>query len=73
MILLPAADVKFAAPEVPYTFRQDSNFLYLSGFQEPNAVLAIYNRSPNSLDHSAALVVADRDPDKELWDGPLAG
>ena len=73
LILLNAAELRYSAPDVPYVFRQYSNFLYLSGYQEPSSVLAIYNRSLDSLDHAATLFVAERDAQKELWDGPVSG
>ncbi|KAL1243442.1 Xaa-Pro aminopeptidase [Trichinella spiralis] len=36
VVLIPAASVRFCAPDVPHVFRQESNFFYLCGFQEPD-------------------------------------
>uniref|UniRef100_A0A5S6QM17 AMP_N domain-containing protein n=1 Tax=Trichuris muris TaxID=70415 RepID=A0A5S6QM17_TRIMR len=70
IVLVPAATVAFAAPDVPYMFRQDSNFYYLSGLREPGSLLILYGsvNAPKS-----ALFVAERSTSKELWDGPMAG
>lgn len=49
-----------------YPFRQDSNFFYLTGFDEPGAVLVLSRGE-------SFLFVRDRDPDREVWDGELYG
>ena len=38
MAILPSAPVKTRNRDVEYRFRQDSDFYYLSGFAEPDAV-----------------------------------
>ncbi|KFD71308.1 hypothetical protein M514_03558 [Trichuris suis] len=70
IILVPAATVSLAAPDVPYVFRQDSDFFYLTGLREPASLLILYG-SENT--PKAALFVAERNTTKELWDGPMAG
>jgi len=50
--------------------RQASDFYYLSGFSEPNAVCAVMRASEKQ---SFFLFVDPRDPARERWDGPRAG
>jgi Xaa-Pro aminopeptidase len=67
--------VVFAAPlairnnDVEHEFRQDSDFHYLTGFDEPEAVLVL----SGVRDEPFALFVRPRDPEREVWDGPRAG
>ena len=60
------------APEVPrnrdslYPFRHDSYFYYLSGFPEPEAVIALV-AGPDGDRH--VLFCRERDEEREIWDG----
>jgi Xaa-Pro aminopeptidase len=60
------------APEVPrnrdslYPFRHDSYFYYLSGFPEPEAVIALI-AGPDGDRH--ALFCRERSEEREIWDG----
>ena len=53
-----------------YRFRQDSDFYYLTGFEEPEAIAVI---APANKEHPYMLFVRPRDPEKEVWDGRRAG
>jgi Xaa-Pro aminopeptidase len=53
-----------------YRYRQDSDFYYLTGFDEPEAIAVI---APSRQEHRYALFVRPRDPEKEIWDGRRAG
>jgi len=67
--------VVFAAPEllrnndVEHEWRQDSDFHYLSGFDEPGSVLVLRGAP----EPRYVLFVRPRDPERETWDGPRAG
>ena len=39
--ILPAAPVRSRSRDVEYRFRQDSDFFYLTGFAEPDAVAVL--------------------------------
>src|SRR6187551_63076 len=55
--------------DVTHEFRQDSDFYYLTGFDEPEAVLVLVGgSSPRSV-----LFVRPRDPEREVWDGDRRG
>ncbi|KAL4230342.1 Xaa-Pro aminopeptidase 3 [Mactra antiquata] len=68
--ILPSATKVFMSYDIPYTFRQNTEFLYLSGFQEPDSVLVLHTTDSGL---KSVLFVPKRDPDKELWDGPRSG
>jgi Xaa-Pro aminopeptidase len=51
-------------------YRQDSDFFYLTGFGEPDAV-AVFN--PHDAAARFTLFVRPRNPEREVWDGPRAG
>ena len=40
--ILVSADEQFRTNDIPYPYRQDSNFYYLTGFNEPNAIFLIH-------------------------------
>jgi Xaa-Pro aminopeptidase len=68
--LIPGAGVKWRNADIEHDFRQDSDFFYLTGFTEPDAVALLTNQHPH---HRFILFVRPRDPDRERWDGPRAG
>ncbi len=69
VLVLFAASPALRNNDVTYEFRQDSDFYYLTGFDEPDAVLAILGGAePRSV-----LLVSPKDPERELWDGARLG
>jgi Xaa-Pro aminopeptidase len=52
-----------------YRYRQDSDFYYLTGFDEPEAIAVI---AP-AKEQPYTLFVRPRDPEREVWDGRRAG
>jgi Xaa-Pro aminopeptidase len=68
--ILPSAPVKVRSRDVEYRFRQDSDFYYLTGFAEPEAVAVL---APGRDSGEFLLFVRERDQQKELWDGLRAG
>jgi Xaa-Pro aminopeptidase len=56
--------------DVEYNFRQDSDFFYLTGFDEANAV-AVF--APHHEEHQFVLFVQPKDPEKETWHGYRVG
>ncbi len=53
-----------------YPFRQDSDFYFLTGFPEPDAV-AVFN--PSHPSERYVLFVRPKDREREIWDGYRAG
>ncbi|MBL3555717.1 MULTISPECIES: Xaa-Pro aminopeptidase [Marinobacter] len=68
--ILPAAPERVRNRDVLHPFRQDSDFHYLTGFDEPDAVLVLI---PGREHGESVLFCKERNPEKELWDGFLAG
>ncbi|KIQ05714.1 MULTISPECIES: Xaa-Pro aminopeptidase [Pseudomonas] len=68
--ILPAAPVFIRNRDVEHIYRQDSDFQYLSGFPEPEAVIALI---PGREHGEYVLFCRERDPERELWDGLRAG
>ncbi|MDX2212147.1 MAG: aminopeptidase P N-terminal domain-containing protein [Oculatellaceae cyanobacterium bins.114] len=56
--------------DVEYNFRQDSDFFYLTGFNEPSAVAVL---APHHEEHRFILFVQPKDPERETWTGYRVG
>ena len=68
--VLPAAPVRHRNGDIEYAYRQDSQFHYLSGFPEPEAVAVLV---PGRAHAEYVLFVREHDPKRESWDGTWAG
>ena len=68
--ILPAATVRTRSRDVEYRFRQDSDFYYLTGFAEPEAVAVL---APGRAQGEYLLFCRERDATKERWDGSRSG
>jgi len=68
--ILPAAPVRKRNADTEYPYRQDSDFHFLTGFPEPEAVAVLL---PGRAEAEVILFVRDRDPTREMWDGLRAG
>ena len=68
--VLPNAPVASRNRDVDYPYRSDSNFHYLTGFDEPESVLVLI---PGREHGEYILFCRERDLDKEIWDGYRAG
>jgi len=56
--------------DVEYAYRQDSDFFYLTGFNEAAAVAVL---APHHEEHKFVLFVQPKDLEKETWHGYRAG
>jgi Xaa-Pro aminopeptidase len=68
--IFKSAPVAVMHNDVEYTFRQDSDFFYLTGFQEPEAVAVL---APHHEKHRFILFVQPKEPEKEVWTGYRTG
>jgi Xaa-Pro aminopeptidase len=68
--ILPAAPTRQRNNDVEYNYRPDSDFYYLTGFAEPEAVAVLIPGRPAA---EYVLFVRDRNPEREIWDGKRAG
>ncbi|WP_434987694.1 aminopeptidase P N-terminal domain-containing protein [Xanthomonas melonis] len=70
ILILPAAPERVRSHDTHYPYRQDSDFWYLSGFPEPEAVLVLV---PGRKHGEAILFCRERDAEREAWDGAREG
>ena len=56
-----------------YEFHQDSNFFYLTGFNEPDALAVVLKSAHSDEDHEFHLYVREKDPKEEQWEGMRSG
>ena len=67
--IIPGAHDTRRSNDTHYRFRQDSDFFYLTGFEEPDSIAIIRTEA----DPKYTLFVRPRDPEREIWDGRRAG
>ena len=68
--IIPSASELIRNSDVHFPFRQDSDFYYLTGFNEPDAVVVLI---PGREQGEYVLFCRDRDLEREQWDGYRAG
>lgn len=68
--IIPSAQLAPRNRDVDYAFRQDSDFYYLTGFDEPDAVMVLI---PGREEGEYVVFCQDRDPEMEIWHGYRAG
>ena len=68
--MVPAATETIRNDDVTHEFRQNSDFFYLTGFHEPEALAVL---APGHPDGDYHLFVRPRDRDQEIWNGYRAG
>ena len=71
-MLLPAADEKARNADNHFPFRQDSDFAWLTGFDEPEGA-ALVLADPAEGRSGLVLFVRPKDREREIWDGFRAG
>lgn len=67
--VIPGAQLQTRSRDTEYPFRQDSDFFYLTGFDEPNALLVL---AP-SADDPVQLYCQPTSPSEEVWHGRRLG
>jgi Xaa-Pro aminopeptidase len=83
IIIIRAASTRIRNNDVHYPYRQDSDFLYLTGFREPDALLAMIpakteangSGSSNSKKFGGHCILfcREKDAEREMWDGTMVG
>ena len=68
--VIPGAKLKIRNCDVEYRFRQNSDFRYLTGFDEPDAVFVLI---PGRENGEALLFCRERDNEHERWHGHITG
>tara|TARA_B000000609_G_scaffold154590_1_gene144437 strand:- start:2381 stop:3673 length:1293 start_codon:yes stop_codon:yes gene_type:complete len=67
ILMLASSKLVSRNNDTTFPFRQDSNFFYLTGFQEPDSILMVYS------DGRSILFCREKNPDLEKWDGFMWG
>src|SRR5581483_3582504 len=68
--VIPSAKTILRNGDSSFPFRQDSDFYYLTGFAEPDAVLVL---APQRESERSVLFLRKRDRAHEIWDGARLG
>jgi Xaa-Pro aminopeptidase len=68
--VIPTAEEVERNGDTHYAYRHESNFYYLTGFTEPDAVLVLVAADGESC---SLLFCRDKDPEREIWDGYRLG
>jgi Xaa-Pro aminopeptidase len=72
IVILQAAPARIRNNDAHYAYRQDSDFLYLTGFREHNAVLVMVVDDDVEAGR-CILFCRERDATREMWDGRMVG
>lgn len=67
ILVLSSSKLSLRNNDTTFPFRQDSNFYYLTGFQEPESVLIVHS------DGRSILFCREKNPELEKWDGFMWG
>lgn len=70
VIIVRSAAQKIRNKDAAYPYRQDSDFLYLSGFSEPESMMVLL---PQDKGGQSIMFCRERDAHREMWDGVRAG
>lgn len=72
LVVIPSATKMYMSDKIPYVFRQNSDFLYLTGCLELDTVLVMWidGTTPTA---KSALFARPKDKQAELWDGARTG
>ena len=71
--IFPSAEEILRNPDVHFQFRQESNFYYLTGFEEPESFLVLAPGGSKPGSYRTILFVRKRDLEKEMWEGERYG
>ncbi len=70
VLLVAAAPERMRNADAAWPYRQDSDFHYLAGFPESDAILALL---PGRRHGEVVMFCRERDPERERWHGPSIG
>lgn len=70
-----SSSIKNRSNDVDFEFHQDPNFFYLTGLNEPHAMLLVFKEEQRveSFDSKEILFIQPRDSMKEIWSGKTLG
>ncbi len=69
LVIVSSGEELIRNRDVEFPFRVDSDFMYLTGFEEPDSVLVLVKKSSEE----SHLFVRAKDPEQETWQGRRLG
>ena len=69
-VLIPSMPETIRSGDVHWNYRQNSDLIYFSGFEEPHSCLLIVSNRSTA---TSTLFVQEKDSEKELWTGSIHG
>ncbi|XP_063704331.1 xaa-Pro aminopeptidase 3 [Culicoides brevitarsis] len=69
-VLIPSGKKKFMSGKIPYVFRQNTDFFYLTGCQEPDSCLLLEINDEKCV---STMFLRPKDKNMEMWDGVVTG
>eukprot|EP00033_Pygsuia_biforma_P003816 GCRY01004182.1.p1 GENE.GCRY01004182.1~~GCRY01004182.1.p1 ORF type:complete len:495 (+),score=82.51 GCRY01004182.1:94-1578(+) len=71
LFVVPSRPQFYQSHDIPFKYRQQNEFLYLSGLEEEHGVVLLEKSSGGDTQYT--LGVRPRSPEMETWDGPRVG
>ena len=68
VVVIPSSHKKFMSEKIPYVFRQNTDFLYLTGCMEQDSVLVL--TAHGDCNYESILFLKERNANEEIFDGP---
>ncbi|KIS66675.1 uncharacterized protein UMAG_04738 [Mycosarcoma maydis] len=73
VVVAMSGRVKSMSGNIIYKFRQETNFWYLTGFQEPDSAVILEKDMSSPRGYKMTMFVQKRDEHNETWNGPRTG
>ncbi|GAK66642.1 peptidase M24 [Moesziomyces antarcticus] len=73
VVVAMSGRVKSMSGNIFYKFRQETNFWYLTGFQEPDSAVILEKDASSARGYKMTMFVQKRDEHNETWNGPRTG
>ena len=70
LVIIPNNDISIRSNDVEYRFKPDSDFFYLTGFDEHGSI-CVFKKEKKS--HTYMLFVQPKEKEKEIWTGKITG
>lgn len=72
LVIIPSSTKKYMSDKIPYVFRQNSDFLYLTGCLEQDSILVL-QKLESDKNFKTFMFVRPKDKKSEMWDGVRTG
>ncbi|TFK43119.1 peptidase M24 [Crucibulum laeve] len=69
IVVAVSAPIKYMSANIFYKYRQNSDFWYLTGFEEPDSAVILEKSPSTSQGYTMTLFSTGKDSSKEKWDG----